>query len=65
MNRSSQNARILAYLAKGGTLTPHQALRKFGTLRLAARAYELRSHGVVSSMVTKGGKRVAQYRMGL
>lgn len=65
VTRQSQNARILAYLAKGGTLTPRQALRKFGTLRLAARCHELRRHGVVSSMVTRGGKRVACYRMAL
>lgn len=37
----SQKQRILLYLQRGGTLTPLQALEKFGTTKLATRVSEL------------------------
>ena len=37
----SQKKRILMYLQQGGSLTPLQALEKFGTTKLATRVSEL------------------------
>ena len=63
----SQNSLVLGHLAKGRTLTPLQALAKFGAMRLGARVYELkrRGHKIKSEIVTlANGKKVAEYRMG-
>ena len=58
----TQNSAILAHLATGATLTPLQALRLCGTLRLGARIYELRrEHAIQSRLVRKDGKWVAMY----
>ncbi len=59
----SQKSRIQAYLSQGKSLTPLQALKLFGTLRLGARILELRADGlkVVSRMIRVGDKRVARY----
>lgn len=61
-----QTARILSFLKTGRSLTPLQALGRFGCLRLAPRVYELRKAGysVESERVSRGGKRFARYRMG-
>ena len=60
-----QNQQILRHLQAGKTLTPLQALRKFGCLRLSGRIHELRAegHNIRSDMVKRAGKRIAQYRM--
>lgn len=60
-----QNERILRHLRSGKTLTPLQALHRFGCLRLSGRIYELRAlgHGIASALVKRNGKRIAQYRM--
>lgn len=59
----TQRDRILAYLRKGNTLTPLEALRKFGTLRLSGRILELRQAGytIKSRLVDVNGKKVAKY----
>lgn len=63
MTRSQQD-RILSHLSTGATLTPLQALRKFGTLRLGARIYELRKRvRIHGEIVVVNGKRVARYWM--
>jgi hypothetical protein len=62
----SQNAMVLAHLARGKTLTQLDALRKFGSMRLGARIYELkrRGHRIKAQMVTlSNGKIVAEYSM--
>lgn len=61
----AQNDRILDYLATGHRLTPLQALRRFGCLRLGARIYDLRGqgHSIESRLVRRGGARVAEYRL--
>ena len=62
----SQNEQILRHLKAGGSLTPLQALRKYGCLRLGARIYNLkaRGHNMRKELVTTpGGKRVARYSM--
>lgn len=62
----SQNARILAYMQKGGRITSLEALARFNCLRLSARIKDLRDKGyrVCSQMIKlKNGKRVKQYFM--
>jgi hypothetical protein len=63
MNTDSQTKLILRHLAKGHSLTPLEALRRFDCLRLGARAWDLKRAGwpVESKIVTKHGKRVAEY----
>lgn len=62
----TQNARILAHLKSGKTLTPLVALDKYGVFRLAARIHDLTSRGVTikSQMVNFGRRRVARYSLG-
>ena len=61
----SQRSAILAALMKGARLTPVDALQRFGCLRLAARAADLRraGHDVRCTIVERGGKRVGLYSM--
>lgn len=59
----SQKIQVLRYLAKGKTLTPLEALEKFGTLRLSGRIHELQAEGwpIRCDMVRIGDKRVGRY----
>ena len=61
----SQAGTILAYLKRGNTLTPLEALERFGCLRLGARIHELKRHGIAiaSSMIQVNGKKVARYSL--
>jgi len=62
----SQNTEILAHLQDGNTLTPLQALRLCGSMRLAARIDDLRSdgHDIKTELVyVKKGTRVARYSL--
>lgn len=68
--KKSQKEQILAHIEKYGSITPLEAQRLYGCMRLGARIWDLRRDGydIVSEIVeveTKnGGKaRVAQYRM--
>ena len=66
MSSESQNAKILAWLGDGKTLTAMEALREFGCFRLASRIHDLRDRGwnIAKEMVTlHNGKRVARYSM--
>jgi hypothetical protein len=65
MNTASQEARILKYLEAGHTLTPLDALEKFGCFRLGARIFGLkrRGHFIETEIVERNGKRVAMYFM--
>lgn len=38
---ASQTRRILAYMREGNTITPQEALREFGTMRLGARIADI------------------------
>lgn len=67
---TSQCGQILAYLKKGKTLTPAEALKRFGCLRLAARVRDLRDQGyrirteMIRVMAANGRMaRVARYAM--
>jgi hypothetical protein len=59
----TQKQQIQDYLSKGKTLTPFDALRKFGCFRLAARIADLRNDGlnIATKIVTKKGKSYASY----
>lgn len=59
----TQKQQIQAYLTKGKSLTPIDALTKFGCFRLAARIADLRNEGlnIATKIVTKKGKSYASY----
>jgi hypothetical protein len=61
----SQNNLILNYLKAGNTLTPLEALHKFGCFRLGARIWDLRiaGHDIASKIIEVNGKRVARYQL--
>lgn len=61
---NTQATAILTHLQSGKTLTPLEALDKFGCFRLGARIHELKrdGHDITKEMVkTPGGARVAEY----
>lgn len=61
----SQRLAIQRYLAMGLSITPIQALEKFGCLTLSQRIGEIKRDGfkVQSTMIRVGEKRVASYQM--
>jgi hypothetical protein len=62
----SQTKTIHQALKRGEKLTTLAALRKYGTLRLGARIWDLKQAGVriKSKLIEVGdGKRVAQYEL--
>ncbi len=61
----TQTEQILAHLQSGKSLTPLDALRDFGCLRLAARIYDLieDGHDIITTMQTDGLKRWACYSL--
>ena len=61
----TQNQQIKGYLEKGKSITPIQALNKFGCFRLAARISDLRNEGlnIATKIITKEGKSYASYRL--
>lgn len=55
---------IEMHLKSGKTITPLQALRKWGCLRLGARIYGLRKRmDIHTELVERGGKRFARYSL--
>ena len=65
MTASSQRARILRDLRKGRTITPLQALRRYGCFRLGARIYDLKrdGHRIETLWEENGKARYARYRL--
>ena len=66
----SQTSEIIAYLNQGKTLTQLEALRMFGTMRLAARIEEIRKMGIqvdciIQSVKTNRGtiSRIGKYKL--
>ena len=61
----TQNQQIKGYLENGKSITPIEALNKFGCFRLAARISDLRNEGlnIATKIVTKKGKSYASYRL--
>lgn len=66
---ASQSAQVKAVLLAGDTLTPLDALRRFGCFRLGARIWELRHKcGMDIKAVrhtTESGKTVAAYSLNI
>lgn len=52
------------HLLRHGTITPLQALRQHGIMRLSARVLELRETGmgIETEYITRNNKRFARYR---
>lgn len=68
MSVESQNSQILQHLKAGQSITPLEALDKYGCLRLGARIYDLKSEMGVEidrEMVKdeETQKRFARYRI--
>jgi len=64
--RTTQNDLILAWLSQGNTLTPLEALDRFGSLRLAARIKDLRNAGheiKTTRIFSKRGAVIAEYSL--
>ena len=60
----TQKSNVRAWLLNGNTITPLEALNKFGIFRLAAVVHELRDEGlpiVTEKIQVSPKKRVAQY----
>jgi hypothetical protein len=58
MRKASQCDRILAYIKENGSITPLEAIREFGCMRLASRMTDLKRRGydVKSIMETSTNK---------
>ncbi len=63
----TQKNAILEYLRAGNTLTPLEALNKFGCFRLGARIWDLKQEGwnIESKLIELNGKHVSGYRIPL
>lgn len=63
----SQESEILKYLQSGQSLTPLEALERFGSFRLGARVFSLKKQGhpIIAEMIEFRGKRFAKYSMEL
>ena len=66
MKTNTQTALIRAYLKKGRTLTPLEALNRYGCFRLSARIHELKREGLpieCTLVADASGAHFAQYRL--
>jgi hypothetical protein len=63
--KRSQSQQILGYLQAGKTLTPIEALDRFGVFRLAARVADLRAagHDITTRTIKRNGTHYAEYRL--
>lgn len=61
----TQKEQIKKYLLSRKTITPIQALNKFGCFRLAAVIYKLKDEGlkIVTEIQHEGKKQFAKYRL--
>ena len=61
----SQNVQIRKHLESGNTITPLEALNRYGCLRLGARICDLRQDGlpVKTEIKRNGRKRFAEYSL--
>jgi hypothetical protein len=66
-NKATQREMILRYIREFGSITPHEALREFGCMRLGARIWELRKSGYLITRTmekreNRYGKKIAYAR---
>ena len=62
----SQNKQIKAWLESGKSITPLDALNLFGSFRLGARIFDLKTDygmNIKTEMVEVNGKRYAKYSL--
>ncbi|MGJ7024981.1 helix-turn-helix domain-containing protein [Petrimonas sulfuriphila] len=61
----SQTIQIKEHLLSGKSITPIEALNRYGCFRLGARIFDLKRDGlnIKTEMVERGGKRFAEYRL--
>ena len=61
----SQAEIILDYLRSGKSISPLEALEKFGCFRLGGRVYDLKKlgHNITTEIVERNGKRFASYSL--
>lgn len=59
----SQKQKILNHLLEGKTLTPLEALQKFGCFRLGARIFDLRAEGYMIDNIGPDEANYAVYQM--
>jgi hypothetical protein len=62
----TQTQKIKAHLLKHNSITPIEALRRYGCFRLAARIWDLHREGfsTITCIASRKGKRYAKYVMG-
>jgi hypothetical protein len=62
-NKHSQLIKIAAHLARGRSITPIEALNRYGCFRLAARIHDLRKRGISikQTKIHRNGKSYASY----
>lgn len=65
MSTTTQTEDILKHLQSGRSLSPLEALERYGCFRLGARIYDLKKlgHDIKTELVEKNGKRFAAYRL--
>ena len=63
MKKTIQTVMIIRYLQKGKSITPLEALKKFGCFSLAQRIYDLRNMGYIiyKKNISYNGKTFASY----
>ena len=63
--RQTQEQKVKAWLTEVGPLTPIDALRLFGSFRLAAIIHRLRNQGwnIQTDYITKDGATFAEYTL--
>lgn len=62
----SQNKQIKAWLERGKSITPLDALKIFGSFRLGARIFDLKNDygmNIKTEMIEMDGKRYARYSL--
>lgn len=61
-SQPSQTSQILEFMRAGNAITPLDALRLFGCMRLGARIYDLKQDGhVINTLIVKDGASGARY----
>ena len=61
----TQKDTIINHINQYGSITPLEALTRYGIMRLASRVNDLRNEGfrIVSDMKVHDGRRYASYRL--
>jgi hypothetical protein len=64
-NHQAVQAKVLAYLKSGHSITALEALRRFGSMRLAVHIHKLRAlgHEIVTERVKRNGKSFGRYSL--